>query len=405
MKDRIILYGTTWCPDCRRAKHFLDEHRIAFDFVDIEKDENALKKVEEINHGKHIVPTLILPDGRVTVNPDNRELANELGLQIEAKKKVYDVIMVGGGPASLTAAIYTSREGMDTLVIERSVLGGQAATTNQLDNYPGFDQGISGADFSGRLTRQAKRFNVEILQSQEVMQVGTEGKFRTVETADGQKYCARAILIATGSKYRRLNVPGEEELIGVNIHFCATCDASFYKGREVLVVGGGNSGFQEALFLTRFASKITILEVAEKPVASKILQEKVEQEGERIEVRPSRAVKEFVVQDGKLASVRVENLKTKQREDIQPAGVFIFIGLTPNTAWLPETIERDTAGFTVTDKGLMTSLEGVFAAGDCRKDSTKQLASAVGEGASAAIAIREYIEKWEAEGSVPACEN
>lgn len=389
--DRIIVYSTTWCPDCKRAKQFLGEHRIQYTSVDIERDSEAMAYVERVNNGMRSVPTIVFPDGSILVEPTNAELGAKLGLQTRATRSFYDAIIVGGGPAGLTAAIYTSREGLDTLVIEQSALGGQAGITQMIDNYPGFEEGISGEEFARRLGAQARRFGAEIMQAQKVTEVRREGRYVCVTVSDGTEYTARAALIATGARYRRLDVPGESELIGTNIHFCATCDGPFYKGKDVLVVGGGNSGFQEGLFLTNYARKVTIVEVLPQVKASRILQDKVAEKKDQMKVITNHKIREFRG-DGQLEAVIVEDCATGELEEWHPDGVFVFIGLYPNSSFLPPEIERDRLGFVLTGPTLMTTLPGVFAAGDVRQGSTKQVASAAGEGATAALMIREYLE-------------
>lgn len=389
--DTIVVYGTTWCPDCRRAKQFFSEHRVPYTWIDIEGDSQAMGYVREVNRGKRIIPTIIFPDGSVLVEPSNAELAEKLGLQTRAERSFYDVIVVGGGPAGLTAAIYTTREGLDTLVIERAALGGQAGVTQVIDNFPGFDTGVSGEEFARRLTNQARRFGAELLEAQEVSDITREGQYLCVKTASGDEYGASAVLISTGSRYRRLNVPGEDELIGINVHFCATCDGAFYKDREVLVVGGGNSGFQESLFLLKFARQVTIVEFEPQVAASAMLQEKIA-ERDQIRVVTNHAVSGFEVRDSKLAAVIVQNRETGETHEWHPDGVFVFVGMSPNSNFVPGEIERDERGFLRTKDTLMTSMEGVFAAGDVRGGSTKQAASAAGEGATAALMIRQYLE-------------
>ncbi|HEC24343.1 MAG TPA: FAD-binding protein [Chloroflexi bacterium] len=392
MAAKIVVYGTTWCPDCKRAKQFFGEHRIQYDWVDIEQDKEAAAYVEKVNNGARSVPTIIFPDGSRLVEPSNAELAEKLGLQTKAQRSFYDVIIIGGGPTGLSAAIYTGREGLDTLVIERAALGGQAGVTQVLDNFPGFDEGISGAEFARRLANQARRFGSELLEAQEVAGIQRDGQYLCVRTADGAEYGAKAVLIATGSKYRRLNIPGEDELIGGNVHFCATCDGAFYRDKEVLVIGGGNSGFEEGLFLTRFARKVTIVEFAPQVKASAILQEKVAGRDD-MEVITNHAVKEFRrTKDNRLAAVLVENRATGEVVEWHPDGVFVFIGLSPNADFVPEEIERDRWGFIRTTGTLMASLPGVFAAGDVRAGSTKQAAAAAGEGVTAALMMRQYLK-------------
>lgn len=390
-QQSIVVYGTTWCPDCQRSKAFLGEQRVHYVWVDIETDLAAADYVQQVNDGKRVVPTIVFPDGDILTEPSNAELAQKLGITTRAQKTYYDVIVIGGGPAGLTAALYLAREGLDTLVIEKSAPGGQAGVTQIIENFPGFDEGITGAEFAERLTRQAKRFGVEVLQAQSVADIRANGQYREVHTADETCYAARAVLVATGSRYRRLNVPGEEALIGVNIHFCATCDGAFYKDQDVLVVGGGNSGFEEGLFLTRFAKQVTIVEYLPEVKASAVLQNKVAAR-EDMHVVTNHAVQEFVVQDGKLAGIRVEDRATGEVTEWQADGVFIFVGLSPNSAFLPPEIDRDRFGFVTTNRTLSTSLPGVFAAGDVRAGATAQIASAVGEGATAALMIRDYLE-------------
>jgi thioredoxin reductase (NADPH) len=307
-----------------------------------------------------------------------------------ARNKFYDLIVVGSGPAGLTAAFYAAREGIETLVIERGGIGGQVGITERLDNFPGFPEGVTGAEFADRLRQQAERFGVEILSAQDVTGIGTDGDYRIVRTADGAEYRSWAVLLALGSTYRRLDVPGEEDFIGAGVHFCATCDGAFYREKEVLVIGGGNSAGEESIFLTKFAKKVTIVTRDAQLSASKVVVEKVE-EHPRIDLITSSTVAEFRG-NGKLNSVVLKDTKTGELKDVMTHGVFVFIGLTPNTNIVQDQIDVDERGFIVTDGMLATSVAGVFAAGDCREGSTKQAASAAGEGAAVALAIRRYIQ-------------
>lgn len=389
-QDHLLVYGTSWCNDCKRSKKFLGEQRVHYDWVDVEQDAEGLAFIEQVNHGKRITPTIVFPDKTILVEPSNAELAAKLGLQRRAKLSYYELIIVGGGPAGLTAALYAAREGLDVLVIERGGLGGQAGVTERLDNFPGFPDGISGGEFADRLVQQAERFNCEMLKAQEVIHLRAEAESRYVQTVDGHEYGARAVLITTGSTYRRLGVPGEDELIGAGVHFCATCDGPFYRGQHVAVIGGGNSAGEESLFLSRFAEKVTILVRGEAMSASKIVVDKVSS-NPKIEVRYNTQV-QALHGNRKLMGITIHNNKTGAMEQINPAGAFVFIGLTPNVEWLPDEIKRDPYGFLVTSPTLQTSMQGVFAAGDVRQGSTKQAASAVGEGATAALMIREYLK-------------
>ncbi|HUF52304.1 MAG TPA: FAD-dependent oxidoreductase [Dehalococcoidia bacterium] len=283
-----------------------------------------------------------------------------------------------------------AREGIETLVIERGGIGGQAGVTERLDNFPGFPEGISGDEFADRLRRQAERFGVEILQAQEVTEIGIDAAYRCVRTADGTEYRAWAVLLALGSTYRRLGIEGEEDFIGAGVHFCATCDGAFYREKEVMVVGGGNSAGEESIFLTKFASKLTIVTRDPQMSASKVIVEKVLQHP-KIEVITSAFPSAFRGKD-RVETVVIKDVNTGEERELHPAGVFVFIGLTPNSEIVKDLVETDKWGFIQTHDNMQTSLHGVFATGDVRSDSTKQAASAAGEGAAAAIGIRKYLE-------------
>ncbi len=404
-EPKITLYGAYWCPDCRRSKKFLGEQFVPFKWIDIEQDKEAEAFVVQKNNGKRIIPTIVFEDGSFLVEPTNAELAKKLGLKTEAKKTYYDLIIIGGGPAGLTAAIYGSREGADVLLIERSGLGGQAGITVGLDNFPGFPEGISGQEFSERVTQQAKRFGVEILQAVDVEKMAEENGYHEVYTSDGKHYHSRAVLIATGASYRRLEVPGEDDYIGAGIHFCATCDGPFYKGaKEIVVIGGGNAAVEEGLHLTNFAEKVTLLVRGDKLTASQIAIEKVSESKSKVDVRYNVAVEAFDGQDSKLKSIKTRNLLTDQPEELHPSAAFVFIGQQPNTEFVKGYMKTDPSGFILTGHDLRhlkvmdalpfeTSVPGIFAAGDARHGSVKQVASAVGEGAAASISIREFLRR------------
>lgn len=385
----ITVCGTNWCPDCKRAKKFFAEHRIPYENIDIDEFEEGISFVENVNNGMRIIPTIIFPDGKILVEPTNSQLAEKLGLQTKARREYYDAIIVGGGPAGLTASLYLAREGLEVLVIEKAGLGGQAGITQVLDNFPGFDEGISGAEFSDRLSRQARKFGVEILQAQDVIKIEHEEQFHIVHTGSGDHYHSKAVLLATGARYRRLDIPGEDELIGINIHFCATCDGAFYKGKKLLVIGGGNSGFEEGLFLTKFASQVDILVNSREAKASKILQDKVAEKKDMTVLLNQNILE--IKGAKKLDTVLIQDKSTNETRELKYDGIFVFIGLTPNNELLKEKAELDKWGFLKT-RQLMTSIPGIFAAGDVRSGATKQAASAAGEGASAALAIREYLK-------------
>ena len=385
IKPDIKFYGAHWCPDCRRSRTFLGEHRVPYQYFDVDQDTEAQAYVQQINDNRLIIPTILFSDGSLLVEPSDAELAEKLELQTQASQSFYDVIVAGAGPSGLTAALYTAREGLSTLLIDRSAVGGQAGITEAIDNYSGFPDGVGGAELVDRMKAQAVRFGVEVLQAQDIKSVAVDGQYRSVTTASGDEYCASAILVSPGTTYRRLNVAGEDDFIGAVIHFCATCDGPFYKDKELIVVGGGNSGLQEGLFLTRFAKKVTVLEVWERLGGSQVLQDKV-MNHPAMAVCLQTTVEEFKG-EGRLSGVVVRDLKSGQTEELHPDGVFVFIGLLPNTGFLQDTLDLDRWGF------IETSVKGSFAAGDARQGSTKQVASATGEGATAALMIRQHLEQ------------
>jgi len=391
----IKLYGTNWCSDCKRSKKFLGEQRVHYDFIDIEEDLEGQAIVRELQKGGMTIPTIVFEDGAVLIEPSNAEVAAKLGLETKAKCEFYDLITVGGGPTALTTAIYAARDGYDVLVIERSGLGGQAGITEHLDNYPGFPEGVTGAEFAERIIEQAKRYGVELLSAQNVVQVGNDLDDHVVETDSGHKYRSNAVLIATGSTYKRLGVPGEDEYIGAGVHFCATCDGPFYKGREVAVIGGGNSAVEEAAFLTRFSPKVTLLVRGSQLTANKIASDKALNSPE-MEVLFNTEVVEFKGKDSHLDTVVYRDIKTGETKELHVPGIFVFIGLSPNSEPFKDIAKVDAQGFIMTGIDFQTSTEGIFAAGDVRAGSTKQLVSAAGEGAAAALAIREHLRGHDA---------
>jgi thioredoxin reductase (NADPH) len=405
---KVTVYGAYWCPDCRRSKKFLGEQFIPYRWVDIEQDQDGEAYVLHRNDGRRIIPMVVFEDDSLLVEPTNAELARKLGLRTEARKTYYDLIIIGGGPAGLTSAIYASREGADVLLIERSGLGGQAGVTVGLDNFPGFPEGISGQEFSERVVQQARRFNVEILQAVDVERLAMEAGYHEAYTSDGKHYHSKVVLVATGASYRRLEVPGEDDYIGAGVHFCATCDGPFYKGaKEIVVVGGGNSAVEEGLHLTNFADRVIMLVRGDRLTASRIAVEKVNEPGSRVEVRYNTTVEALEGQDSKLKTVRFLDQGTGESQELHPAAAFIFIGQLPNAGFLKGYAELDQYGFVLTGHDLShgrdiaeplpfeTSIPGIFAAGDVRHGSTKQVASAVGEGAAASISIREFLRRSE----------
>jgi thioredoxin reductase (NADPH) len=312
---------------------------------------------------------------------------------MEETKKDYEVIMVGAGPTSLSAAIYTTREDIETLLLEKGVNGGLAAITDWIDNYPGFPDGVAGLELAQKLEAQAERFGAKI-QPAEVFSIKKVKDRIILQTSDGEMK-AKAALLATGSDYKRLGIPGEEEYYARGVHFCATCDGAFYRDKRLVVVGGGNSAAQEAIFLTRYASHIDMLVRSDKMRASDVLQKELAKHENKITVHFNTTTDEIIAKDGKVVGVQgTESGKDEKIFDTD--GVFIFIGLKPNTKFLAGSgIELDEIGLIKTDLHLQTSVPGIFAAGDVRSGATMQIASASGEGATAALEIRRYLEELE----------
>ncbi len=388
----ITVYGAPWCPDCRRSKAFLNAHAIDFEWVDIDQDPAGLAAVERLQGGGRTIPTIVFDDGTHLLEPSDEELARKLAIKVEAERPFYDLVVVGGGPAGLAAAIYAAREGITVLVVDSGGLGGNAGVTERIDNYPGFPEGIGGAELMSRFIQQAKRYEVELLAGARVATMGPDGADARLELATGQSLSAHAVLICSGSTYRRLGVPGEEKLIGAGVHFCATCDGPFYRGAdELLVVGGGNAGVEEGMFLTRFAKRVRIVQNQPELTASKLLQDKVRAD-RRFVIHTDTEIRELRG-DQRLQEVVAVNSKTGEESRWHPAAAFIFIGLDPNSEVASELVDLDPWGFIRTNDSYATRSPWLFAAGDVRAGSTKQLASAVGEGVAALLAIRSYLQQ------------
>ena len=302
---------------------------------------------------------------------------------------VYDVIIIGGGPAGLGAAIYSSRARMSTLIIEKAGCGGLIAITDNLENYPGFDKGINGFELTAKMEQQARTSGAEITYG-EVVAIETDETLKKVILTD-KTYITKTIIIASGSSFKKLGVQGEEEFIGRGISFCATCDGPFFKNKEVAVIGGGNSALQEALFLTKFASKITLIHRRNEFRAAKILQERVAAEP-KIKIILDTVVEEITGTET-IEKIKVRNVKSDAAKEIPVNGVFIFIGWTPNTKFLMNNkIALDEKGYIVTDEQMKTAIDGIYACGDVRKKSLRQVVTAVSDGATAAVSAHQYIE-------------
>jgi thioredoxin reductase (NADPH) len=398
-EKRIVLYGADWCGDCHRAREFFANNGVEYEYKNIDSDEATKNEMLELTDGSQSIPVITVDGKLVAQEPSNEELQKLFGGQSAAdnsgakeNKKIHDVVMVGAGPAALSAAIYTTREDIDTVLYERAVVGGLAAVTDQIDNYPGFANGVEGLKLSEELRQQAERFGA-VIELGDVTKITDEGGYKTLQTSDGDIY-ARAVLVATGSDYKKIGVPGEQDYYARGVHYCATCDGAFYRGKNIVAVGGGNSAFQEAIFLTRFAKHIDLL-VRSKVRASEVLQHEMQQyvDSGQVTIHLNTTTDEIAGEDKKVTKVIGTDKMKNEQVEFPTDGVFVFVGLSPNSEFLAGSgVECDEIGFVKTNDKLQTAVPGVFAAGDIRSGATMQIASASGEGATAALIIREYLE-------------
>ncbi|WP_452600814.1 FAD-dependent oxidoreductase [Pontimicrobium sp. MEBiC06410] len=386
---RVQLFGADWCPDCRRAKSFLRDNRINFEFIDVDEHEWATTKVEAINNGKRIIPTVLINDVPYT-NPDNAALTRLLSINVEKEHKIFDTIIIGGGAAGLTTAIYAQRDRFDTLILEKSTIGGNAFFTEKIENYPGF-QSISGPKLMEKMEEQAKTYGAVIKTGEEVVDIEKQDDLFHVKTKSGT-FLGKTVVLSTGSTYRKLGIPNEEELIGSGIHFCATCDGAFYRDKDIIVVGGGNSALEEGIFLAGFCKSVKIVNRSDKFSASETYIEKLKTI-ENISTYTNKVSLEFVAGENEsFKGLRIKDKETSEETILEADGVFIFIGLIPNTKSFKNTIALDDKGFIKTTGLAETSVKGIFAAGDCREGAIAQVAAATGEGVLASYGIRNYLK-------------
>jgi thioredoxin reductase (NADPH) len=303
---------------------------------------------------------------------------------------IYDVVIIGGGPAGLTAGLYTSRAQLKTLLVERMIMGGQVMTTTKVENYPGFPGGIDGPDLMVRFQEHCQEFGLEVAYG-EVENLVDRGDTKSL-TVDGKEILARAVIVTTGAEPRKLGVPGELEFTGRGVSYCATCDGAFFRNVPVAIVGGGDTAVEEALFLTRFASKVYIIHRRDQLRATSLLQERV-RNNEKIEVLWNRTVKRVEGDTSGVKSLEMEDVLSRDKQSLPLEGVFVAIGVTPKAHFLAEVLKLDEEGYILTDAECRTSMPGVFAAGDVRKKILKQIATAVGDGAIAAIMAEKYLEE------------
>lgn len=386
---RVQLFGADWCPDCRRAKSFLRDNAINFDFIDVDKHDWATAKVEEINNGKRIIPTILIDDVPYT-NPDNVVLTELLSINIEKEHKVFDTIIIGGGAAGLTTSIYAQRDRFDSLILEKSTIGGNAFLTEKIENYPGF-QSISGPKLMEKMEEQATTYGAVIKTGEEVVSIKKKDGLFTIQTKS-TSYLGKTVVLATGSTYRKLNIPNEEALIGSGIHFCATCDGAFYRDKDIIVVGGGNSALEEGIFLAGFCKSVKIVHRSEDFTASETYIEKLKSI-ENITTYMNKTSLEFLSNEkGLFNGLKIKDNQTNEESVLEADGVFIFIGLIPNTKSFKGLVNLDERGFIKTTGLAQASVEGIFAAGDCREGAIAQVAAATGEGVLASYGIRSFLK-------------
>jgi thioredoxin reductase (NADPH) len=410
--DGIRVAGTLWSPDSHHVKDFLARNRIPYQWLDIETDAEAEELVNSVTDGQLQLPVVFFPTGEVLIKPENRELAEKCSLQTQAMGEFYDLIIVGGGPAGLGAAVYGASEGLRTLMVEREATGGQAGTSSRIENYLGFPKGLSGADLARRATAQAQRLGAEILTAQEVVQVRVKDPYRQVTLSDGTELGCRALVIATGVTVRRLKALGVEALSGAGVYYgAALTEAAYYRDQHVFVAGGANSAGQGAMFFSRYASKVTML-VRGGSLEAGMSQYLVDQinDTDNIDVWLHTEVVEAHGED-RLEALTVRNNETGETQKLPAAALFIFIGATAHTEMLEGVVERNSAGFIITGQDLLkrgrrlkdwklkrdpylleTSVPGIFAAGDVRQGAVRRVATAVGEGAMAISFVHQHLK-------------
>lgn len=410
--DGIRVAGTLWSAPSHQVKDFLSTNRIPYQWLDVEKNAEARELVNTVDMNGHQLPVVFFPDGTVLVEPDDRTLAEKVGLQTQAKHPFYDLIIIGGGPAGLGAAVYASSEGLRTAMIEMHATGGQAGTSSFIENYLGFPRGLTGSDLARRATAQAQRFGTEILNAQEAKKVRVEGPYRIVTLGDGSELSCHALLITTGVSVRTLDLPGIEKITGAGVYYgAALTEAANFSGQHVFVIGGANSAGQGGMFFSRYASKVTMI-VRESGLGVNMSQYLIDQidRTENIEVLPQTELVEVFGEDH-LEAIALLNRETNQKETVPAAAMFIFIGAVPRTNFLEGVVERNSPGFVITGEDLIrdgrkpkrwllkrdpylleTSVPGIYAAGDVRQGASRRVAVAVGEGSMAVGFVHQYLK-------------
>ena len=404
--EGIRVIGHRWSPAAHHIKDFLARNQIPYQWLDVETDDQARRIVESLGSEAAQLPLVLFPDGSHLAQPKNVQIAEKIGLKTRAGMPFYDLIIVGGGPAGLAAAVYGASEGLRTLLIEKDAPGGQAGTSSRIENYLGFPVGLSGADLARRAVAQASRFGVEILTPAEATGIRRKDSYRIVTLADGSEVSCHALLIATGVSYRTLDIPGLDALTGAGVYYgAAITEAMSCRDKDVFIVGGGNSAGQGAMYLSKYARSVTML-VRRESLADSMSQYLIDQ----IHATPNIAVRTRASVVGVrgatgLESITLCNDATGQEQTVSAGALFVFIGAQPRTDWVAGVVERDEYGFIKLCAGtrpkgwplerlpylLETNLPGIFVAGDVREQSMNRIASAVGEGAMAIYFIHQYL--------------
>lgn len=407
--EGIRLAGTLWSSASHNTRDFLTRNLIPYQWLDVEKDAKVRALVEEYNQGELRIPTLFFPDGSVMVEPNLRELAEKVGLKTRASLPYYDLIIIGSGPAGLSAAVYASSEGLSTLAIERGTPGGQAGSSPKIDNYLGFPNGISGNELARRAMTQARRLGAEILTAQEVTHISLQDPYRIVRLSDNTEISCRAVLLATGASFHMLRMPGAAALSGAGVYYgAAYTEARSYKDQDVFVVGGANSAAQGALYLSRFARKVNLIVRGELSAAQYLADEL--RQNEKIDIYLNTDLID-VRGEGKLEEIVVKNNRIDELQTLKGAAMFVFIGVRPQSQFVADLVARAEKGYVLTGPDLLvegkrpanwpldrdpylleTSVPGIFAAGDVRYGTTHRVSAATSEGGLAVALIRQYLK-------------
>ncbi len=411
--EGIRVIGNRWSPHSHSVKDFLARNQVPYEWMDIELSQEAQKLVEYAECDHLQLPLVLFPDGTSTLQPTNTLIAEKIGLQTQAGKPFYDLVIVGGGPAGLAAAVYGASEGLRTVMLEREAPGGQAGTSSRIENYLGFPVGLSGGDLARRAVTQARRFGVEILTPQEATGISVENPYRFIQLADGSEISCHTLILALGVSWRRLDIPGVERLTGAGVYYgAAQTEALSCQGEDVYIIGGANSAGQAAMYFSRYAAKVTML-VRGDSLTKSMSQYLIEQIAStpNIEVKVHTSVIEAKGETS-LEAITLQNVLTQETQTVPANSLFIFIGAQPATTWLDGIVERDERGFILTGpdlkregrrpKGwnlerdpylLETNVPGVFAVGDVRHNSVKRVASGVGEGSICVQFVHQYLSK------------